>query len=137
MGSLPARIAVMAAGILVALIGVGATCIFLCVALYAFLCTLMSPPLAALAAAGLFLVLSLIVFAIAGATAGAIKRNARKNIRPSSNLIGAEIGRMLGEDAQLYIAKQPWTALILAILGGFLVGLFPRLREAFLRILKG
>lgn len=137
METLPARIAVMAAGILAALIGMGAVCVFLCVALYAFLCTLMVPPLAALAAAGLFLVLSLIIFAIAGAIAGAIKRKSRKKTRPSANLLGAEIGRIIGEDAQSYIAKRPWTALLLSVVCGFAIGLSPRLREALLKVLKG
>jgi hypothetical protein len=137
MSNLPARIAVMAAGILAALIGVGAACIFLSVALYAALCLLMSPPLAALAAAGLFLLLSLIVLAAAGGIVGALKKQNRQNVRPSTNFLGAELGRMLGEDAQSYIAKKPWTAVVLAVAGGFVIGLSPRLREALLRVLKG
>jgi|GEM_PF-6543422 hypothetical protein len=137
MGNLPARIAVLAAGILAALIGMGAFCIFLSVALYAALCLWMSPPLAALTAAGIFLLISLVVMAIAGGIAGAMKKQNRKAVRPSANILGAEIGRMLGEDAQSYIAKKPWTAVMLAVAGGFVIGLSPRLREALLRVLRG
>jgi hypothetical protein len=137
MGNLPARIAVMAAGLVVALIGIGAAGVFLCVALYAFLCTLLAPTAAALAAAASVLLLSVIVLAVAGSIAGAMKRQTRKSARPSSNILGAEIGKMLGEDAQAYIAKKPWAALMLAIGGGFLIGLSPRLRELLMKILRG
>jgi hypothetical protein len=137
MTNLPARIAVMAAGLVLALIGIGAVGVFLCIALYAFLCMLMTPPLAALASAALVLVLAILVLTIAGSINRALKSQTRKSIRPSANLLGAEIGRMLGEDAQAYISKKPWSALMLAVFGGMLVGFSPRLRELLLKVLKG
>ena len=137
MSDLPKRIAITIAGLLVALVGVAGATMFVCVALYAFLQTLLPSYLAALCTAGLLLVLSLLVLAITGGIVGALRRQTRKSLRPSSNIIGAEIGKMLGEDAQAYIAKKPWMALVLAIGGGFLIGLSPRLRELLMKILKG
>ena len=52
MRELPLRIAIMAAALLVAAVGIGATAVFLCLALYSVLLTLLSAPLAALAALG-------------------------------------------------------------------------------------
>jgi hypothetical protein len=136
MTNLPARIAVMAAGLLLALIGIGATGVFLCVALYAFLATLLPPTLAALAAAGAVLFLSILILVVTGSIVGSLKRQTRKDIRPSSNLIGAEIGKMIGEDAQAFISKNPWRAAMFAVAGGFLVGLSPRLRDLLMNILR-
>lgn len=137
MTTLPARIAVWIVGFVLALIAIVAVGVFLCVALYAFLCTLMAPALAALASALVVLVMAFVILATAGAIAGALRQQTRKSVRPSANLIGAELGRMLGEDAQSLIAKKPWLTLVFAIAAGFLVGLSPRLRDLALRILRG
>ena len=61
MRELPLRIAIMAAALLVAAVGIGAATVFLCLALYSLLLTMLSAPLAALAAAAFVFVLSLLV----------------------------------------------------------------------------
>lgn len=139
MRDLVARIAIMAAGLLVALVGVAGAAIFVCVALYAFLLTMLPAYLAALATAGVLLLLSLIVLAIGAKAAKTRRRSKRTGARPglSAGILGAELGKMLGEDAQAFVAKKPLVTLLLAVAGGFIVGVSPRLRALLLNILKG
>jgi hypothetical protein len=48
----------------------------------------------------------------------------------------AELGKILGEDTQKYIAGKPVLALLLALAGGFAVGVSPRLRALLQTLLK-
>jgi len=139
MRELPLRIAIMAAALLVAAVGVGATVVFLCLALYSLLLTLLSAPLAALAAAVLAFVLSLLVIFLGGALASRLARRARARRAKRGGaafVFSAELGRILGEDAQKYIAGKPVLALLLALGGGFAVGVSPRLRALLKTLLK-
>ncbi|MBU6296789.1 MAG: hypothetical protein KGJ79_08880 [Alphaproteobacteria bacterium] len=136
---MPIRIAIMAAALLVAAVGVGATVVFLCLALYALLLTVLSAPLAALAAAGLVFLASLLVIYLGGVLSSMIAgraRRARAKRGGAAFAFSTELGRLLGEDAQSFIAGKPILALLVALVGGFTVGASPRLRDFLLRILK-
>jgi hypothetical protein len=139
MRELPLRIAIMAAALLVAAVGIGAAVVFLCLALYSVLLALLSAPLAALAAAALVFFLSLLVIFLGGALANRLARRARR-VRAkrggAAYVFSAELGRILGEDAQKFIAGKPVLALLVALAGGFAVGASPRLRALLQTLLK-
>lgn len=129
----------MAAALLVAAVGVGATVVFLCLALYSLLLTVLSAPLAALAAAAVVFLLSLLVIYLGGVLSNLVAgraRRARAQRGAAAFAFSAELGKLLGEDAQSFIAGKPVLALLLAMVGGFTVGASPRLRDFLLRILK-
>ncbi|MDE2266307.1 MAG: hypothetical protein KGL29_10440 [Alphaproteobacteria bacterium] len=139
MRELPIRIAIMAAALLVAAVGVGATVVFLCLALYALLLTILSAPLAALAAAGRVFLASLLVIYLGSVLSSLIAgraRHARAKRGGTAFAFSAELGKLLGEDAQSFIAGKPILALLVALAGGFAVGVSPRLRDFLLRLLK-
>ncbi len=138
MRDLPIRIAIMAAALLVAAAGVVAACVFLCMALYAYFLTLWSAPLAALASALLIFVLSLLVILLGNMIANlATRRGRRARVKAGrAHVIGAELGRLLGEDTQAFIAKKPILALLLALAGGFAVGANPKLRAILQTLIK-
>jgi hypothetical protein len=139
MRELPLRIAIMAAALLVAAVGIGATVVLLCLALYSTLLTLLSAPLAALAAAALVFFLSLLVIFLGGALANGLARRARRARAKrggAAYVFSAELGRILGEDAQKFIAGKPILALLVALAGGFAVGASPRLRALLQMLLK-
>ncbi|HEY0283627.1 MAG TPA: hypothetical protein VGC27_13525 [Rhizomicrobium sp.] len=130
----------MAAALLVAAVGIGATVVLLCLALYSLLLTLLAaPPLAALAAAALMFFLSLFVIFLAGALSRGIARRERER-RAQRGGIGValcvELGKILGEDAQKFITRKPVLTLVLAVAGGFAVSVSPRLRALLLTLLR-
>lgn len=131
------RIAIMAAALLVAAVGIVVTAVFLCMALYAYLQTVLEPSLAALASAGIVFLLSIIIIFLGGALGSSLARRARARRSKrggKASMISAEIGRLLGENAQAFIEKKPLLSLILALVGGFAIGANPRLR-AILQII--
>jgi hypothetical protein len=139
MRELPLRIAIMAAALLVAAVGIGATVVLLCLALYSTLLNFLSAPLAALAAAALIFFLSLLVISLGGALANQLARRARRARAKRGGAafaFSAELGRILGEDAQKFIAGKPILALLIALVGGFAVGTSPRLRALLQTLLK-
>jgi hypothetical protein len=139
MRELPLRIAIMAAALLVAAVGIGATVVFLCLALYSFLLTLLTAPLAGLAAAALAFFLSLLVILLGAALANGLARRARARRAKRGGAafaISAELGKILGEDTAKFIAGKPVLTLLLALAGGFAVGVSPRLRALLQTLLK-
>ena len=139
MRELPMRIAIMAAALLVAAVGIGATVVFLCLALYSALLTLLPASLAALAAAALVFFLSLLVIFLGGVLAKRLASKARRERAKRGGAafaFSAELGRILGEDAQKFIAGKPILALLVAVAGGFAVGASPRLRALLQALLR-
>ena len=139
MRELPMRIAIMAAALLVAAVGVGATAVFLCLALYSVLLTMLSPPWAALTAAVAVFLLSLLVIFLGAALSGRLARrarHARAKRGGAAFAFSAELGRILGEDAQKFISGKPILALLVAVAGGFAVGASPKLRALLQALLK-
>ena len=136
MNALPLRIATMAAALLLAAVGFCATVVFLCVALYSALLTLISPPLAALAAAVVVFLLSLLVIALGSAISRSLAGRAGAKRGSFMFTLSAELGKVLGEDASKFIANRPLAALLIALGGGFAVGTSPRLRRLLQALLK-
>lgn len=135
------RIAIMTAALLLAAVCFLATGVFLCMALYSgLLLVLKAPWLAALASAGVILVLAVLIIAIGSAMARAAARKARRQREtkgPATAQIGVEVGRMLGETAARYVSQNPTRVLIGAIVTGFAVGAIPRFRTALMSLLRG
>jgi hypothetical protein len=136
MRDLPIRIAIMAAALLVAAVGVAVAVVFLCLALYSTFLTLLSAPLAALASALLVFVLSLLVILLGRLFANLLRGRRPRTAAGRAHAIGIELGRLLDEDAQAFIAKKPILALVLALVGGFVVGVNPKLRAFLQAIIK-
>ena len=139
MRDLPMRIAIMAAALLIAAVGVGATVVFLCLALYSALLTVLSAPLAALSAALIVFLLSILVILLGNALSDAFARKAKRARAKrggTANAFSAELGRLMGEKAQSFVNEKPLLSLIVALIGGFAVGANPRLRAFLETILK-
>jgi hypothetical protein len=133
------RIAIMAAALLVAAVGISATAVFLCVALYNALMIVLSAPLAALSAALIVFVLSILVILLGKTMFNQFARrakHARAKRGGTANAFSAEFGRMMGEKAQTFVNEKPLLSLIVALIGGFAVGANPRLRAFLETILK-
>jgi hypothetical protein len=136
---LPIRIAIVAGALLVASVGFVAVSVFLCIALYSFLSMNFAPPVAALLAAVGILILSLLAIFISGAVGrllAASARRARAKRGGKASVISAEVGRLLGENAQNFINERPILSLMVALVGGFAVGASPRLRAFLQNVLK-
>lgn len=133
------RIAIMTAAILIAAVFLLATGAFLCVAVFDGLKMVLSPPLAALATAGIFLVTGLLIISIGSAIARSAERKARiqrEKKGPASSQIGLELGRFLGEEAARFVAKNPTQVLVVAVIAGFALGAIPRLRSFLTGFIK-
>jgi len=141
MQSMAIRVAIMTAALLLAAVGFVAVAVFLCMALYSGLVTVLTPPYAALASAGAILIVSLVIILIGSAVAGAVKRAAARERAKRSNAtaaakVGGELGRLIGESAFKFITDSPVRVLIGAVVAGFAVGASPRLRS-FLQDILG
>jgi hypothetical protein len=134
------RIVIMAVALLLAAAGIVAAGVFLCIALYEGLQTVLAPAMAALCAAGVLLLVSLIIVWIGSSLAGAAGRKARKNREKQGSpaaRIGGELGRLVGESAFKFVSDNPARVLIVSVVTGFAVGAIPKLRNFLMDILKG
>jgi hypothetical protein len=140
MQAMAIRVAIMAAALLIAAVCFLATGVFLCIALYnGLLLVLQTPWLAALAAAGIILILAILVIAIGSAIAGAAARRAerRRDARgPELSRVGVEVGRIVGETAYRYVSQNPTRVLIGALVAGFAFGAVPKLRSVLMSFLR-
>lgn len=131
MGRFFSRLAVNSAAILIASAGGCVTLVFLLVAFYLFLSTLMAAWLAALATAGAALVFSLLVLLIARAIT-------RKTIPPSARTrarSAADLGELLGRQAHDVLRGNSLGMLGLLLGVGFAMGFSPRLRKILMKLL--
>lgn len=131
MGRFFSRLAVNSAAILIASAGGCVTLIFLLVAFYLFLSTLMAAWLAALATAGAALVFSLLVLLIA-------RMITRKTIPPAARArsrSAAELGELLGRQAHDVLRGNSLGMLGLLLGIGFAMGFSPRLRKILMKLL--
>jgi membrane protein implicated in regulation of membrane protease activity len=139
MRDLPLRIAIMAAALLVASVGVVACGVFLCIALYSAFLQMMAAPWAALVSALLVLLLSVIVVVIGQSISSSIGRRTRREREKRGGLaatIIAEIGRLFGEDAEGFVSGKPILSLAIALIGGFAIGASPKLRALLRTLLR-
>ncbi|HUO97336.1 MAG TPA: hypothetical protein VMU01_01630 [Rhizomicrobium sp.] len=133
------RIAIMTAALLLAAVGFVAVAVFLCMALYGAFALALSPPMAALASAGVLLLISLLIVLIGSSISKAVARSAKRaraeTATPVARL-GGELGRLIGESAFKFITDSPVRVLIGALVAGFAVGAFPKLRSFLADLLK-
>ena len=120
--------------LLLGLLAVG----FLAAALYLGLATLTTPPLAALATAGVLLAAAVLVILMARIRS--TKPPPRASAQPpvsDLNEVAAALGSRLGEQAARRAQEHPWAAAGAALACGAVVGANPRLRELLLGLLRG
>lgn len=131
MGRFLSRLAVNSAAILIASAGGCVMLVFLIVAFYLFLATMMAPWLAALATAGAALLFSLFVILIARLiTRSTMPRSANARHRSA-----AELGELLGRQAHTFLAGNSLGMLALLLGVGFAMGFSPRLRKLLMKLL--
>jgi type VI protein secretion system component VasK len=136
--NLAARIAIMIAAIFVASFGLVAALVYLGAALYFGYATVLSPALAALAAAGTALLGSLLIVMIGFAAANRMKtaRDKRKAFEESS-ASAADLGEALGRQAFEFVQTRQKSALVGSLLAGFAFGASPRFRSMLKDIVLG
>jgi len=131
MNRLFARLAINSAAILIAAAGGCVMLVFLVVAFYLFLATMMAAWLAALATAGAALVFSLLILLIARMATRSRTTPAERARHKSA----AELGELLGRNAHNFVASNS-PSLLIALLGvGFALGLSPKLRKLLMKLL--
>lgn len=108
---------------------------FLVGALYLFLLTSMSAPLAALATGGAALAVACLAL-IAGRFISARARRSRRRKGVDENRLAEELGEMLGRDVASFVCTHARSSVLVALLVGLAVGVNPRLRESLLALLK-
>lgn len=128
-----ARIAIMVAAVFVASFGIVAMLIYLGAALYFGYALVMSPPLAALAAAGTALLFSILIVLIGSMISSRLKANRQKRKAFSQNTAAAaDLGEALGRQAFEFVQGNQKSALVGSLMAGFAFGASPQFRT-FLR----
>jgi|SRR6185437_3671090 len=125
------RLAISSAAILIAAAGGCVALIFLIIALYLGLASLMAPWLAALATAGTALLFSLLVLLLAKLITRRAVPPAHRNRQRSA----ADLGELLGRQAHDFVAGNSLPMLGILIATGFAMGFSPRLRKFLLKLL--
>lgn len=125
------RLAISSAAILIASAGGCVMLVFLIIAFYLFLSTMMVAWLAALATAGAALVFSLLVLLIG-------RLLTRKTVPPAArnrHRSAADLGEVLGRQAHDFLAGNSLGMLGVLLAAGFAMGFSPRLRKILMKIL--
>jgi membrane protein implicated in regulation of membrane protease activity len=125
------RLAISSAAILIAAAGGCVALVFLIIALYLGLASVMAPWLAALATAGAALLFSLLVLLIAKLITRRTIAPAHRNRQRST----ADLGELLGRQAHDFVAGNSLPMLGILIATGFAMGFSPRLRKFLLKLL--
>jgi len=129
MAALSRRVAIMAAALGLALFFAAAAIGFACAAIDLALSPYLSPPLAALGAAGAALVLALLILALGRWLA----RPRRSDGAAEAGALAAALGALLGKEGGAFAAAHPRGTVVGSLVAGFAVGADPSLR----RVLRG
>jgi hypothetical protein len=133
MAGLLLRGLVIVAVALACAVGLTAMLALMVAADYFAFATILSPPFAALAAAGTAL-LFCIIAVVAGVLAlRAMRRRARKNFRIR---FAAMLGEVFGKDLLDVTDRYPARSIAAALAAGFALGFSPRLRSALFDLLR-
>jgi hypothetical protein len=136
--NLAMRIAIMVAAVFVASFGIVAALIFLGTALYFAYAQILSPPLAALSAAGTALLFSIVILLIGRLVANRFKASkARRKALGQSTAAAADIGDMVGRQAFDFLQNNKKSALLGSLLAGFAFGASPGFRTFVREIIIG
>lgn len=119
MRGLSVRIATTLVAVLIATAGVVGAFALSCTALYAFLASVLSPPLAALAASAIVLVTALL---LAGLVFAIGWRRGRRRREGSLFVAGQAIGALLADRVHEFADENPRASVLMSLLAGFVSG---------------
>lgn len=126
------RLAINSAAILIASAGACVMMVFLIIAFYLYLATMMEPYQAALASAGAALLFSLLVLLVAWLATRKARLTAQERARHRN---AAELGELLGRSAHGFLAGNSLSLLATLAGLGFALGFSPRLRKLLMKLL--
>lgn len=109
--------------------------LFLSAALYLALVGPLGMPLAALATGGALLVVAALILLVARHAVRRPPPPPEAAAPPSGPAAAAKLGEMLGEEGGALIKQNPGTAIVAALVAGFVVGSSPKIRDRLTRIL--
>jgi hypothetical protein len=131
------RLAIAMAGILIASVAFIGAVWFLCDAIFLAYETQMSPPLAALAAAGTLAILGIFVLLCSRVIVALHRRAQRRRDRDAVEKVLTEIlTGLFGAEFASLATKNPQMTLGIALILGVALGFSPKLREAILALLR-
>jgi len=122
MRALVTRVAIMLVSLVVAAVGMATSFVFFCLALYAALCSLLSPALAALASGTIVFIGTVCIVLIANALGRAMTR---RRLADNPIAAGRALGAMFARQFQSFSAKNPGASLLMALFAGFVNGANP------------
>jgi len=132
------RIAIMVAAVFVASFGIVAALIFLGAALYFMYAQWLSPPLAALSAAGTAVLFSVVIVLVGRLVANSYKASrAKKKAFGETTGAAADLGDMVGRQAFEFVQNNKKSALVGSLLAGFAFGASPGFRTFVREIVIG
>ena len=115
------------------MLGLTAMLIYLGSAVYLGFAVILSPPLAALAAAGIALLFCILAVAIARM----INNRAARRIPRAPEAATGQMGELLGARAHEIFQQRPGVGIAASLAAGFAVGMSPRLRALLREIVLG
>jgi len=133
MSGLLSRGVVVVAVILACIVGLTAAFGLLVAADYFAFATILSPPFAALAAAGTAIFFCVVAVIIGKLILSGMKKRARRNLHAR---IAAIIGEVFGADLGEFTDRHPAKSIGAALLAGFVLGFSPKMRNALARFLR-
>ena len=122
MRALATRFAILIVSLFVAAVGMATSFVFFCFALYAALCSVLPPALAALASGVLVFISTVVMVLIANAIGRAMTR---RRLADSPIAAGRALGAMFARQFQSFSAKNPGASLLMALFAGFMSGANP------------
>jgi hypothetical protein len=122
MRALVTRVSIMVVSLAVAAAGMATSFVFFCLALYAALCSVLSPALAALASGVIVFISTIFIVLIANVLGRAVTR---RRLADSPIAAGHALGAMFARQFQSFSAKNPGASLLMALFAGFVSGANP------------
>ena len=133
MSGLLSRGIVILAVLLACAIGLIAVLGLLVAADYFAFANILSPPFAALAAAGTAILFCIVVVITGKLILSRMKRRARRNLH---TMIASIIGEVFGADLGEFTNRHPARSIGAALAAGFVLGFSPKLRKAVLHLVR-
>ncbi len=127
-----ARLAIRAAAYFAALIMVLCGLGYLCFAAYLALLERVSPPMAALIAAGAAFIIAGVLILAGRLIASSLRRRQRRD----ADKLAAAFGALLGDEIVSLATENPNATLFTSLFTGFAVGAFPEFRHVLRELLR-
>lgn len=133
MSGLLSRAVVVAAVILACVIGLTAAFGLLVATDYFAFATILSPPFAALAAAGTAVFFCILAVVVGMLILSSMKKRARRTLHTK---IASILGEVFGADLGEFTDRHPAKSIGAALAAGFVIGFSPKLRKALFHLLR-